>query len=165
MDAPVRGGGVDSAVDIFSQGHAQLKNPVHIVKAASARIIDHALSDPTHECCGLLAGRGGVITRVFPAANVALSPATAYEIAPKEIFDRVREMRVAGLELLGIYHSHPNSKNEPSPRDVESAYYPDAAYFVISPLTGAPKPVRAFSIRDGQVRELEIQIVDNERNS
>ena len=41
----------------------------------------------------------------------------------------MREMRAAGLELLGIYHSHPNGENEPSPRDVELAYYPEAAYF------------------------------------
>jgi proteasome lid subunit RPN8/RPN11 len=142
-----------------------LNNPVRINETTSARITQHALSDPTRECCGLLAGRDGVITHVFPAANSASNPATAYEIAPREIFDRMREMRAAGLDLLGIYHSHPNGKNDPSPRDVESAYYPDAAYFIISPLPGAPKPIRAFSIRDGQVAELETQIIDSEGNS
>lgn len=70
----------------------------------------------------------------------------------------MREMRADGLELLGIYHSHPNGKNEPSPRDIELAYYPDAAYFIISPLVGAARPVRAFSILDGHVTELEIQV-------
>lgn len=123
-------------------------------------MVDQAQSDPARECCGLVAGRDGVITHAFPAENVATNLASAYEIAPKEIFDRMREMRDAGLELLGIYHSHPNGKNEPSPRDIESAYYPEAAYFIISPLPGAARPVRAFSIRDGRVTELEIQIVD-----
>lgn len=70
----------------------------------------------------------------------------------------MREMRAVGLDLLGIYHSHPNGKNEPSQRDIERAYYPDAAYFVVSPLAEAPHPVRAFSIRDGRVVELEIHI-------
>jgi proteasome lid subunit RPN8/RPN11 len=125
-----------------------------------SQIVDQAQSDPTRECCGLLAGRDGVITHVFPAENVATNPATAYEIAPKEIFDRMREMRAARVDLLGIYHSHPDGKNEPSPRDVESAYYPEAAYLIISPLPGAARPVRAFSIRDGCVTELEIEIVD-----
>lgn len=106
----------------------------------------------------MLAGCDGLITQVFPAENVAANPAVAYEIAPQEIFERMREMRAAGLELLGIYHSHPNGKNEPSPRDIESAYYSDAAYFIISPLPDASRPVRAFSIRDGQVKELEIEI-------
>lgn len=70
----------------------------------------------------------------------------------------MREMRAAGLQLLGIYHSHPNGKNEPSPRDIDEAYYSDAAYFIISPLAGSQRPVRAFSIRDGCVTELEIRI-------
>ena len=118
----------------------------------------HASVDLLHECCGLLAGRDGVITRVFRATNVASKPATSYEIAPEEIFRRMREMRAAGQELLGIYHSHPNGMNEPSPKDIELAYYPDAAYFVVSPLAVAARSVRAFLIRDGRVTELEIQI-------
>jgi [CysO sulfur-carrier protein]-S-L-cysteine hydrolase len=122
----------------------------------------HARGEPHQECCGLLAGRHGVIVCAFAATNVASHPATSYEIAPREIFSRIREMRAAGLELLGIYHSHPSTANEPSPRDVESAYYPDAAYFILSPFSAAPRPVRAFSIRDGQVKELEIEIVSNE---
>lgn len=137
-----------------------MNNPVRINGTISTSITQQALSDPTREWCGLLAGRDGVITHVFPAANVASNPAIGYEIAPREIFDRMREIRAGGLDLLGICHSHPNGKNEPSPRDIESAYYPDAAYFIVSPLPGAPKPIRAFSIRDGQVTELGIQIID-----
>jgi [CysO sulfur-carrier protein]-S-L-cysteine hydrolase len=121
-------------------------------------ILERALQDCPRECCGLLAGREGVITHAFPATNVASNPATSYEIAAQEIFNRMREMRAAGLELLGIYHSHPNAKNEPSPRDIELAYYPDAAHFIVSPLVGSPRPVRAFSIRDGRVAELDIQV-------
>jgi [CysO sulfur-carrier protein]-S-L-cysteine hydrolase len=119
----------------------------------------HAHENPAEECCGLLAGRDGVITRAFQAANVSASSATSYEIAPREIFDRIRETRASGLELLGIYHSHPSSPNEPSRRDVAQAYYPDAAYFILSPLPDAPRPVRAFSIRDGRVEELAIEPV------
>lgn len=111
------------------------------------------------ECCGLLAGVDGVITKIFPAKN-ALASATAYEVAPQELFSLFRRMREEGLEHLGIYHSHPVTENFPSPRDIELAGYPYQAYFIISPLPGAPNPVRAFFIRDGNVEELEIVIVD-----
>jgi proteasome lid subunit RPN8/RPN11 len=121
-------------------------------------LLAKARQQPARECCGLLAGRDGVITHVRPATNAAADPAASYEIAPEELFRLMREMRAARLDLLGIYHSHPNGKNEPSPRDVERAYYPDAAYFIISPLAAAARPVRAFSIRDGRVTELEIQV-------
>jgi proteasome lid subunit RPN8/RPN11 len=120
---------------------------------------NHAQQAMAQECCGLLAGRKDVITRIFPATNAAINPATTYEIALPELFQLMREIRAAGLELLGIYHSHPNGKNEPSPRDIAWAYYPDAAYFILSPLPNAPSPVRAFSIREKVVTELEIQIV------
>jgi proteasome lid subunit RPN8/RPN11 len=122
-------------------------------------MIAHARRDLSVECCGLLAGRDGAITRVFPASNAAEKPATSYGIAPKEIFERMREMRAEGIEMLGIYHSHPNGRNEPSPRDIDQAYYSEAAYFIVSPHGDAEKPVRAFSIRGGRVTELEILLI------
>jgi proteasome lid subunit RPN8/RPN11 len=117
-----------------------------------------ARSEPRMECCGLLAGAGGVITKILPAKNALASP-TAYDVAPQELFQLFRRMREEGLEHLGIYHSHPSTENVPSPRDIELAAYPNEAYFIISPLPDAPRPVRAFSIRDGQVQELKIEIV------
>jgi len=115
----------------------------------------HARREPEIECCGLLAGRDGVITAIFPATN-ALSSATAYEIAPRELFQLFRSLRAEGLTHLGHYHSHLSSENVPSPRDIEQAGYPDHAYFIVSPRADAPQPVRAFSIRDGAVVELDI---------
>jgi proteasome lid subunit RPN8/RPN11 len=131
-------------------------NPIRIEPGVLRALEGQARRDPLVECCGMLAGREGVITRAFPAVNAARKPATEYEIAPKELFHLTREIRAAGLQLLGIYHSHPNGKNEPSARDIEQAYYPDVAYFIISPLPKAGKAVRAFSICDGRVAELEV---------
>jgi [CysO sulfur-carrier protein]-S-L-cysteine hydrolase len=132
---------------------------IRIDSAILWELTSHALQDPWRECCGLLAGRDGAITRALRAKNAAANGATSYEIAPDELFRLTREIRAAGLELLGIYHSHPKGNNEPSPLDIECAYYPDAAYFIILPREQSPQPIRAFSIRDGCVTELEIQVV------
>ena|ERR1700722_15304235 len=118
-------------------------------------MLAHARREPHIECCGLLAGRDGVITAIFPATN-ALASATAYEIAPRELFDLFRTLRVRELTHLGQYHSHLSTENIPSPTDIEQAGYPDQAYFIISLRPNAPKPIRAFAIRDGGVEELEI---------
>jgi proteasome lid subunit RPN8/RPN11 len=131
---------------------------VRIKKEILERLKMSVLRSPQRECCGLLAGRGGVIVRDFAATN-ALASATEYEIAPKELFQYLREIREAGLDLMGIYHSHPKSDNIPSSRDVEQAYYPDVAYFILSPRKDAPKPVRAFSIQNGETVELDIEPV------
>jgi proteasome lid subunit RPN8/RPN11 len=116
-------------------------------------------SNPLEECCGLLGGRDSVIARILPAKNAASDPTRNYEIEPQELSRLMREIRAAKLELLGIYHSHPNGKNEPSAADIAQAFYPGTAYFILSPLADAPIPVRAFSIRDGAATELQIQIV------
>jgi proteasome lid subunit RPN8/RPN11 len=132
---------------------------IRVQRKVSEELGKLALREPAFERCGLLAGRDGVITDVFPAENVASDPAKNYEIAPKEIFRMMREFRAAGIEFLGIYHSHPNGENEPSARDIELAYYSEEAYFILSPRPDAAKPARAFSIRDGRATELEIRIV------
>jgi proteasome lid subunit RPN8/RPN11 len=123
-------------------------------------LLERARKEPQEECCGLLAGRSGTITRALPATNAADDTAKKYEIAPKELFRLMREIRAEGLELLGIYHSHPTGENRPSSHDIERAYYPAAAYFIVSPLHDVAHPIRAFSIREGKVTELEIQAVE-----
>ena len=130
---------------------------IRIKNEALKQMTDDILQEPRLEGCGLLAGSGRVITRVFTAEN-AMASAAEYEIAPKELFQSMREIREAGLEFMGIYHSHPTGDNKPSTRDIDQAYYPDIAYFILSPRKDAAKPVRAFSIRDGKTEELDIQI-------
>jgi len=131
---------------------------ISVQKGVLAAMLAQARGAGRAECCGLLAGRDGAILRILPARNAAKRPESEYEIAPGELFALMREIRAAGLEMLGIYHSHPKGDNAPSARDIEQAYYSEESYFIISPQPGAPKPVRAFSIRDGRATELEIQI-------
>jgi len=131
---------------------------VRVRREIISRIREEVRAKPEQECCGLLAGRDGIITRVLPARN-ALDSATAYEIAPQELFRLMRQIRAEDLEMMGIYHSHPRGENRPSPRDVERAYYPETPYFILSPLADAAQPVRAFSICDGYVTELKIEAV------
>jgi proteasome lid subunit RPN8/RPN11 len=39
-------------------------------------------------------------------------------------------MEAQGLEMVGIYHSHPHGPDSPSPTDIAEAYYPDAVYLI-----------------------------------
>jgi proteasome lid subunit RPN8/RPN11 len=119
------------------------------------RMRAEAARNSKEECCGLLGGRVGVITEIFPARNI-LASATAYEISPEDLFTIFRAMRNRQLQHLGIYHSHVASDTIPSPRDIEQAYYPEIAYFIISPWENASKGIRAFSIEKGIVKDLTI---------
>src|SRR5579864_5826785 len=121
-----------------------MPSAIQIRSEILARLIEHARQEPLKECCGLLAGRSALITEVIPATNAAVDPPRAYEIAPEELFKLIRKIRAARLELLGIYHSHPAGENRPSARDIERAFYPAAAYFILSPGADVQPPVRAF---------------------
>jgi proteasome lid subunit RPN8/RPN11 len=69
------------------------------------------------------------------------------------------EIEESGLELVGIYHSHPQSPAYPSPRDVDMAYYPEAAYLIVS-LGEMEAPImRAFRIEDEQITEQVIEVL------
>jgi proteasome lid subunit RPN8/RPN11 len=94
----------------------------------------------------------------LPAKN-ALQSAKAYEIAPAELFAIFRRMRAEALEHLGIYHSHPKGENSPSSLDIERAFYPEAAYVIVNPQPAAIRPIRAFRIRQGQTREIDLQMI------
>lgn len=135
-----------------------MSDAVRIRQGIVEQMLAEARRMPTLECCGLLAGRDGVITTIFPVANPLASP-TAFEIAPQELFEVFRKMREAGLDHLGIYHSHPATENAPSPRDIEQAYYPASAYFILSTQPGTARPVRAFRICDARVTEFRIEPV------
>jgi len=137
-----------------------MAEPVRVTREVWNTLLAEARRAPELECCGLLAGCGGVISSALPARN-ALASATEFDIAPSELFELFRRMRALELEHLGIYHSHPTGENAPSPSDIAQAYYPEAAYFILSTGINARKPVRAFSIRDGRVEELEIRVEES----
>ncbi len=117
-------------------------------------MLAHVLSQPTFERCGLLAGRDGVVDRVWPVPNALASP-VAYRMDGPEFAEA---MIGCDFEPLGIFHSHPAGPPRPSPTDIAEAAYPDSIYVVIS-LQTLPLSVRGFTITDGQVREVKINIL------
>jgi [CysO sulfur-carrier protein]-S-L-cysteine hydrolase len=135
-----------------------MRDSVRMKRDVSDRLLAEARANADIECCGLLAGREGVISTILPAKN-ALESAKAYEIAPSELFTLFRRMRDEGLEHLGIYHSHPKGDNSPSPRDIEGAFYPEAVYVIICPRPDAASPVRAFRITEGHASEVSLHFI------
>lgn len=117
-------------------------------------MLAHVLSDPAQERCGLLSGRDGVVDRVWPVPNALHSP-VAYRMDGPEFAEA---MIGCEFEPLGIFHSHPAGPSVPSPTDIAEAAYPDSIYVVIS-LQTLPLSVRAFTIIEGQVTEVQIDIL------
>jgi len=129
------------------------------------RLVAHALGEFPNEACGLLAGSGaadGVAGPVRAERFVAMTNADAspvsYRLDPGEQFRVFNELDDAGLELVGIYHSHTHSEAYPSETDRRLAFYPEAHYLLLS-LEDRENPVlRGFTIRDGQVEEQDVKV-------
>lgn len=102
------------------------------------------------EACGLLIGhRDGdavTITALAPAANVSAAPRESFAIDPAVQFSRQRALRGTGQAVVGCYHSHPNGRAEPSPRDRESGDWGGCAedFIWIIIATGVINALAAF---------------------
>jgi proteasome lid subunit RPN8/RPN11 len=82
----------------------------------------------------------------------------------KALDDATEDILARGWDVLGIFHSHVATEAEPSPTDVAKAegsykWYPKAAYAIMTLKDPEPR-LRAFSIADGEVREVEVDVRD-----
>jgi len=130
---------------------------LYITSKQRAEIVAHVQSGLPQETCGLLWGRDGRALVHRPADNVARSP-TRYEMDPIWQVAVMHEMLARGLELVAIYHSHPEGPSVPSTTDVARAYYPDSAYIVLSPGPDREWTMKAYRIVEGQVSAIEILV-------
>ncbi|MBO8141843.1 MAG: M67 family metallopeptidase [Firmicutes bacterium] len=108
-------------------------------------VIEHCRRGYPDEACGIVTGFSGKARRVYCLTNVAPDKSRRYLIDAREQFRVFREMREAGEELVAIFHSHPATAAYPSQTDVDLAFYPQAAYVIVS-LAGSRPDVRAYRI-------------------
>lgn len=90
---------------------------VEVTSGVVATLLEEALRAHPAECCGLLLGVGGRVTRAAPAANVHPDPLRHFEIDPAVLIAAHRAARGGAEQVLGYYHSHPNGRCEPSAAD------------------------------------------------
>jgi proteasome lid subunit RPN8/RPN11 len=119
-------------------------------------IIAHARSEAPNECCGMIASRDGEAVKVYRATNAAASP-LRYEIDGAEQYRIQMQIENSGLDLGAIYHSHTRTEPYPSQTDINLAFYPDALYLIVGLADEEPE-VRAFTIREGQVRDAHLEV-------
>ena len=112
-------------------------------RAVLDEMLAHVAGLWPEEACGLVGGRDGRAVRLYPVENTRHSP-VAFEMDPLQQINAMLAMEAEGLELIAIYHSHPDGPARPSATDVANAYYPDAVQLIIS-LATAPGPACARS--------------------
>lgn len=120
-------------------------------------MLDHVLACLPEEACGLLAGRQGMVEQVWPIENVAHST-SRFRMQPQGQIDALLAIEGQGLELVGIYHSHPEGPSEPSATDLAEAVYPEALALVWCSLHGRWQ-LQAFDLSGSVPSKVKIEIM------
>ena len=134
--------------------------------AEHTQILAHARSQYPRECCGLLIGRPAAanrqilqVKRSVAAANCAPASDQASSYAIDSLFYLQQEQiaAAAGLEIIGVYHSHPNHPAKPSNTDLRQAW-PVYVYLIVSLDAAHTLCVRAWVMDESQGRFLGVPI-------
>lgn len=128
------------------------------------RLLGHAREGasraPPVEVCGVLVGRRGPPDRVTDARrirNVADTPRSRYELDPEATVAAVDAAEAADDDVVGFYHSHPESAATPSATDRSRATWTGHVYAIVAP----PATLRAYRLAADGFERLPVQFPES----
>lgn len=112
------------------------------------------------ECCGVMLGRhsnaDNTVKELYRTENVHEEDRNRhYLITPDDYRDAQREARSKGLEVVGVYHSHPDHPARPSETDLEQATFPGFSYVIVSVEDGTANDLTAWDLSYDRSRFVE----------
>jgi proteasome lid subunit RPN8/RPN11 len=132
--------------------------------------LEHVLDCLPDEACGLIGGLraadgAGLAQMILPVENSLHSP-TRFRMEPAAQLQAMLAIESGGLDLLAIFHSHPNGPPVPSITDRAEFAYPGSLVVIFAPSARAQGlshwSARAFCIEgilqaDAPMREVALQ--------
>ena len=135
-------------------------------------INDHAVDNYPDECCGLILGLidNGVktIVEVIPTENAwnaeqsnfannqeEATTRRRYAIAPQVMLQVQKEARNKNLNIIGIFHSHPNYPATPSEWDRIYAW-PEYSYIIVSVKNSQTDELNSFYLDENHQFQPEL---------
>lgn len=135
---------------------------LHIPKAVLDDIIEHLRATYPEEGCGLLIGKVEMeeryVLKVRLTRNTHSDRRSRYTIDPMAMFHAERGAESEGLEVFGVFHSHPDRPSEPSEHDKGTAL-DTFIYLIIEVSKGEPGEMRAWKYLDDKRGFVEEEIV------
>lgn len=111
-------------------------------------MVRHAEKIYPKECCGAMLGRtqGGakLVTEAVPMENAyAGEQGDRYELRPEDLLEADLQARARGLDLIGIFHSHPDCEAYFSETDLKNSC-PWYSFVVLSIQDGKFNHAKSF---------------------
>jgi proteasome lid subunit RPN8/RPN11 len=133
---------------------------MRIPRTIREAMIAHALEGLPFEVCGILGGRGTLVSSIHPTRNLKES-GSHFLMDPREQIAAMESLRLQGLEVLAFYHSHPAGPAYPSAEDVRLAFYPEAVTVIVSLESPQAPVVGGFRIVHGSI---SVESIDDDDN-
>ena len=109
-----------------------------LTEAQRQLLSKEALRASPNESCALLFGKKEnnkmVIKEVFLAKNIEESPVN-FTISNEQLIHGYKEAEEKGLDVIGIFHSHPNSESYPSTTDKKFMEINPVAWVIFSDIS------------------------------
>lgn len=122
--------------------------------ALQAQINAQGAAAYPYEGCGLLLGHTNgeenVVTGLFPVENqweVEEEKRERFQITPEDMFAAEVAAMNQGVDIIGIYHSHPDHDPVASPRDLAWATWPGYSYLITEVRDGQPGESRSWQLQ------------------
>ncbi|MEO1431669.1 MAG: M67 family metallopeptidase [Cyanobacteria bacterium J06633_8] len=139
-------------------------------------ILNHAKADYPEECCGVILGTTSNDTKTvveivptdnawnletgnnFSDSDLNHSKKRRYTISPQDMFEIQKSSRERKLNIIGIFHSHPDYRAIPSEFDRKYAWQ-EYSYIIVSVQKGQPSDVFSWVLDDNsQFQQEEIRV-------
>ncbi len=138
--------------------------PLKIGRGDAKHIHDHARETYPEECSGVMVGMdaGGmkVVVDVWRAENTHEDERSRrFLIDPKEYIAFEKRASERDMDILGIYHSHPDHPAEPSEYDRDHAW-PGWSYIIASVSGEEINDMRSWLLKDDRSGYEEEKIVE-----
>lgn len=139
-----------------------------LTQALLRQIESHGAQCYPYEGCGLLLGDVIDITNqvkvIFPVDNrweVDEEKRERFYIAPEDMLRAEMAAMNQGLEVVGVFHSHPDHQPVASPRDLTWAAWAGYSYLITSVRQGQPAESRSWQLRPDRTgfEEEEIMVI------
>jgi proteasome lid subunit RPN8/RPN11 len=134
---------------------------LHLPQSARKELEDIVYAGYPLETCGLLVGQQlndhVEVSRVVQAQNLNKERAhDRYELAPQDFIAADTEAQKAGLEIVGVWHSHPDHPARPSETDRESAWE-GWSYLILAVKHDGVHDLRSWRLASAQFVEESIE--------
>jgi [CysO sulfur-carrier protein]-S-L-cysteine hydrolase len=129
-----------------------------LTKEIADKMTAHARAGLPNEACGYLGGANDTVTTFYPMTNVDASP-EHFSFDPKEQFAVLKEARNKKEELIGVYHSHPETPARLSEEDIKLFNDSNPTYVIVS-LKDAEPSINGFKVFKPSDDEIKIFKVD-----